>query len=139
MIKSLFHNEDDFYEIERKIVLQSIDELWMRHIDSMSKLRETVAFEWYAQRNPLIVYKEKAFEKFDELIWEIEYKTTKSIFTVQANIEIKQMELNEKNFIVTNNEESLNISQNNNSNPLFAQPQKQIPNWNSQNKQRLRV
>jgi len=31
--------------MERRIVLQSIDELWMRHIDAMSKLREAVAFE----------------------------------------------------------------------------------------------
>ena len=67
-IKTKLQNEEDFYRIERSIVLQSIDELWMRHIDSMSKLRETVAFEWYAQRNPLVVYKEKAFEKARETI-----------------------------------------------------------------------
>jgi preprotein translocase subunit SecA len=36
----------------------------MRHIDGMSKLREEVAFEGYAQRDPLVVYKEKAFQKF---------------------------------------------------------------------------
>jgi preprotein translocase subunit SecA len=44
-VKAKFTQEEDFYEMERNIVLQSIDELWMRHIDSMSKLRETVAFE----------------------------------------------------------------------------------------------
>jgi preprotein translocase subunit SecA len=37
--------EEQFLDIERKIVLQSIDELWMNHIDSMSRLREEVAFE----------------------------------------------------------------------------------------------
>lgn len=136
-LKETFSNDEDFYEIERKIVLQSIDELWMRHIDSMSKLRESVAFEWYAQRNPLIVYKEKAFEKFEELIWEIEYKTTKAIFTVKINIEIKQIEMNENNFIVTTDEESLKInSTSNKSNPLFTNPE----NWNnSWTKNRIRV
>jgi preprotein translocase subunit SecA len=32
-------------DLERRIVLQSIDNLWMRHIDAMSRLREEVAFE----------------------------------------------------------------------------------------------
>ncbi len=136
-IKTNFKNEEDFYEMERRIVLQSIDELWMRHIDSMSKLREAVAFEWYAQKNPLIVYKEKAFYKFEELIWEIEYKTTKAIFSVKTNIEIKQMELNEKAFIVTTDEESLNINQTSNENPLFTQPKAQ--NNTSGEKKKIRV
>lgn len=136
-IKTNFKNEEDFYEMERRIVLQSIDELWMRHIDSMSKLREAVAFEWYAQKNPLIVYKEKAFYKFEELMWEVEYKTTKAIFSVKTNIEIKQMELNEKAFIVTTDEESLNINQTSNANPLFTQPQNQ--NNTSNEKKKIRV
>lgn len=136
-IKTNFKNEEDFYEMERRIVLQSIDELWMRHIDSMSKLREAVAFEWYAQKNPLIVYKEKAFYKFEELIWEVEYKTTKAIFSVKTNIEIKQMELNEKAFVVTTDEESLNITQTSNENPLFAQPKAQ--NNTSGEKKKIRV
>jgi len=138
-LKANFNKEEDFYDIERKVVLQSIDDLWMRHIDSMSKLREAVAFEGYAQRNPLIVYKEKAFEKFEELISEIEYKTTKSIFTVKTNVEIKQMELNEKSFIVTTDEESLNVTPTNNSNPLFAQPQNPGQNNVSGKKSKIRV
>jgi preprotein translocase subunit SecA len=44
-IKLQNFKEDQFFDIERKIVLQSIDELWMNHIDSMSRLREEVAFE----------------------------------------------------------------------------------------------
>lgn len=52
----------------------------MRHIDAMSKLREEVAFEWYSWKNPLVVYKEKAYFKFKDLINEIEFKVVKSIF-----------------------------------------------------------
>jgi hypothetical protein len=62
------------------------------------------------------------------LISEIEYKTTKSIFTVKANVEIKQMELQEKNFIVNLQEENLNISQKSNLNPLFVNPTQNISN-----------
>ena len=99
--------EERFFDLERRIVLDSIDELWMRHIDSMSKLKDAVAFEGYAQRNPLVVYKEKAFEKFDELINEIEFKVVKSIFSirkieapVEQEIQISENQLEEmmKNF-----------------------------------------
>ena len=51
-IKNKAPSTENFYELERRIVLQSIDELWMRHIDAMTRLREEVAFEGYAQRNP---------------------------------------------------------------------------------------
>jgi preprotein translocase subunit SecA len=38
-------DEANFYDFEKRLYLQSIDELWMRHIDEMSHLREEVAFE----------------------------------------------------------------------------------------------
>ncbi len=117
-----FENEEDFYELERRVVLQTIDELWMFHIDSMSKLRESVAFEWYAQRQPLLVYKERAFEKFANLMWEIEFKTTKAMFRAKKNLEIKQIELNEKDLIVTSADDNWQIIQTSNANPLFANP-----------------
>lgn len=98
-LKEKLKSEENFLTLERRIVLQSIDELWMNHIDAMSRLREEVAFEGYAQKNPLIVYKEKAFEKFSNLIHEIEFKTTKALFSIKKNSEIEQIELNERNFI----------------------------------------
>ena len=60
--------EEEFAEFERRLTLASIDELWMNHIDSMAHLREEVAFEGYAQKNPLIIYKERAYDKFVILI-----------------------------------------------------------------------
>ncbi len=92
-IKKKIPNIEDFYNIERRIVLQSIDRLWMRHIDAMSALREEVAFEGYAQRQPLVVYKQKAFEKFENLMHELEYKVVKSVFSINQAIEIEQVNL----------------------------------------------
>jgi len=127
-LKWKFPSEDAFYDLQRRIVLQSIDELWMRHIDSMSKLREAVAFEWYAQRNPLVVYKERAFTKFEELIEEIEYKVTKALFSVKSDVEIKQQEIDETVMVISNTleetQESATIAKKKKKmNPLFAHPQ----------------
>lgn len=100
-------SKDEYKNLEKRIVLSSIDELWMRHIDSMSKLRESVAFEWYAQRQPLTVYKEKAYYKFKELINEIEYKVVKAMFSIKRIDQVEQIDLSKQN-IELNNEEKKN-------------------------------
>jgi preprotein translocase subunit SecA len=86
---------EDFADFERKLTLQSIDELWMQHIDAMAHLREEVAFEGYAQKNPLIVYKERAFDKFVLLLGEIGFKVTKGLMTASPREQIEQIELDE--------------------------------------------
>lgn len=127
--KSLFENVEDFYEIERRVVLASIDELWMNHIDAMSKLREEVAFEWYAQRQPLVVYKEKAFEKFRKLMWELQFRITKAMFSLKQNEAVEEVDMSQvwHEFTPEEQEEllrNLKKSPNNlsNANPLFADP-----------------
>jgi len=140
-IKSENFKEEQFLDIERKIVLQSVDELWMNHIDSMSRLREEVAFEWYAQRNPLVVYKEKAYDKFEVLINNLEFKTTKAIFSIKNNMVIEQMSINDSDimFNAEDIEQTLNALTKEwlqNSNPLFAAP---INHKNINNKSKIRV
>ncbi|MDD3302311.1 MAG: preprotein translocase subunit SecA [Candidatus Gracilibacteria bacterium] len=132
-IKTENFEEEQFYDIERKIVLQSIDELWMNHIDSMSRLREEVAFEGFAQRNPLVVYKEKAFEKFDTLINNLEFKIVKAIYSVKNNIRIEQMNIDDGDIVLNAEdiEKALNnFAKDNNidlnstaGNPLFMGPE----------------
>ncbi len=125
-------NIDDFYDLEKRILLQSIDELWMNHIDSMTKLREEVAFEWYAQKQPLVVYKEKAFIKFGDLMSEIEYKTTKAMFSINQISQVETTQIDESKLNI--NEWEMNQMLENFSeleqqkdnatlaNPLFANP-----------------
>jgi len=113
----------------------------MRHIDSMSKLRESVAFEWYAQKQPLLVYKEKAFEKFRNLINEIDFKTSKWVFAIEQNIVINQIEINEKNIEVNDTDEVL-IKSLNELNPLFnIEPTVKVKQANnfSNSKTKIRV
>jgi preprotein translocase subunit SecA len=72
----------------------------MEHINSMTKLREQVAFEGYAQKQPLVVYKEKAFDKFKNLLSEIEYRVVKSIFSIKPDMIIKQAQIRESDLQV---------------------------------------
>lgn len=71
-------------EYLKSLMLQSIDLLWMQHIDSMTHLREEVAFEGYAQKNPLIVYRERAYERFIRMIDEIEERIVRNFIASNA-------------------------------------------------------
>lgn len=137
-IKKIVKVEDEFYDVERKIVLASIDNLWMRHIDAMSRLREDVAFEWYAQRQPLVVYKQKAFDKFTALMNELEYKVVKSIFSVNKVQEVKQVNINESDISLEKwMKKPVQKALQSNANPLFNNPNNAPKN--SQWKTKIRV
>lgn len=136
-LKEKVINVEAYYTLQRRIVLQSIDNLWMRHINAMSNLREEVAFEWYAQRQPLVVYKEKAYVKFNTLMDELEYKTIKSMFSINESQKIEQVELNIKDMkfsdVSLQDSTSIKNIENEKKNPLFVN--KKENNWNK----RIRV
>lgn len=85
--------EEAFAEFERRLSLATIDELWMQHIDNMAHLREEVAFEGYAQKNPLVVYKERAYEAFVHMISDIEYRVIKGLLTTKPQESIDSVKL----------------------------------------------
>lgn len=124
-------NKEDYYTLQKRIMLSSIDELWMRHINNMTRLREEVAFEWYAQKNPLIVYKEKAFYMFEDLLSELGYKVMKSMFSVQQISQVSAVEIASDNMQINHGETvpdrptkktQTPAASQSNTNPLFAQP-----------------
>ena len=66
-------------QAERIITLRSIDLHWMDHIDDMAHLREQVAFAGYAQRDPLIEYKDQGFQRFQELLAAIDSTIVRTV------------------------------------------------------------
>lgn len=64
----------------RMIYLAMIDKYWIAHIDDMQYLRDKVGLYGYAQQDPLIIYKKEAFEKFEQLMFNIKQETIAIIF-----------------------------------------------------------
>jgi len=69
-------------QAEQVVTLRSIDTHWMDHIDEMSHLREQVAFSGYAQRDPLIEYKDQGFRGFQKLLAAIESAIVRTLLQV---------------------------------------------------------
>ncbi len=74
-------------EIERVILLRSIDEHWMDHIDYMSDLRGSIGLNAYAQRDPVAEYKLVGADAFDAMIAEIRESTVRTVLSVEPRRE----------------------------------------------------
>jgi preprotein translocase subunit SecA len=70
-------------EMEKFVMLSTIDNLWIDHLDSIDDLREGIGLRGYAQRDPLVEYKAEAFGSFERLIGSIDYEIARRIFRVQ--------------------------------------------------------
>jgi len=91
---------DAMREIEKGILLRSIDTLWVEHLDEMDHLRSGIGLRGYAQRDPLIEYKKESFRMFRELLGAVEKQVVYSIFKVGLAGEIAERSLLERQGVV---------------------------------------
>ncbi|MBP1737164.1 MAG: preprotein translocase subunit SecA [Oscillospiraceae bacterium] len=79
-------------EVERVMMLRTVDEYWMEHIDAMTELRQGIGLRAYAQTDPVVAYKHEGYEMFEEMIAAIQDETVRRIFLarVQPQGEVKR-------------------------------------------------
>jgi preprotein translocase subunit SecA len=75
--------EANFRQLERYVMLNTVDSLWKDHLLSMDHLKEGIGLRGYAQQNPLIVYKKEGFEMFQDMISRIQEQTISILFRIQ--------------------------------------------------------
>lgn len=73
-------------QVERWVMLTTIDNLWMDHLDAIDDLREGIGLRGYAQRDPLVEYKNEAFSMFETLMTQIDYEISHRIFRAQVQL-----------------------------------------------------
>lgn len=77
---------DRVEQMERSIMLQSIDKLWQQHITDMDALREGVRLRAQGQRDPLVEYKREAYGIFETLIHNIQFEILNNLFRSTTNL-----------------------------------------------------
>lgn len=68
-------------ELYRQLLLSIISELWVEYLTQMEALRVTIGLEAYAQRDPLVQYKNKAYGLFEELLNNMRMSVVTRMFT----------------------------------------------------------
>lgn len=72
-----------FEQVQKMILLQSIDNHWKMHLAVIDKLKEGIGLRGYAQKDPLIEYKKEAFTTFEKLNSTIKSDAIEKIMRVQ--------------------------------------------------------
>ena len=82
-------------QLEKIIMLQTIDSLWKDHLLNMDHLKEGIGLRGYGQKNPLQEYQKEGFEMFEEMIHQIQVDVVQKLFTVEVAREgvLEEMEV----------------------------------------------
>ena len=78
----------DFSDVERRVLLMTVDRNWIDHIDAMDQLKKGIGLRAYGQVDPIISYKKEGFDMFDEMVERIQ-RTTISVL-LKVRIELRQ-------------------------------------------------
>ena len=74
----------NFGELERVILLRTVDSKWMDHIDAMDALRRGIGLRGYGQRDPVIAYRQEGWEMFEDMVSRIHSETAAVLLKVQV-------------------------------------------------------
>jgi preprotein translocase subunit SecA len=74
-------------EVERYIILQTVDQRWREHLESMDYLREGVHLRAFAQKDPLVEYRGEGHAMFEELGQTIREEVVFTLFHVAVQVE----------------------------------------------------
>ena len=88
--------EKQAMEIEKRILLQSIDINWKLHIQYLEQLRQVIGLRSYGQRDPLVEYKKEAFTLFENLLVKIKNDLIKILINIKIINTSQNSALNEK-------------------------------------------
>lgn len=113
-VQKLF-SDRNFDQFQREIYLSAIDQLWMEHIEKMANLREDVAFEGYNQKQPLLVYQERAYDFFIQMMDEVNYRVVRGLLSATQRTQVQQVAINLDAL------ETPEVSEKANNHPLFRQ------------------
>ena len=70
-------------ELERVVMLRVVDEYWMDNIDAMDDLKQGIGLRAYGQHDPVVEYKNEAYEMFQAMVRAIREETIRRMFLVQ--------------------------------------------------------
>ncbi|MEJ6396549.1 preprotein translocase subunit SecA [Yoonia sp. 208BN28-4] len=85
--------EDTMRNVEKQLVLQTIDAKWREHLLTLEHLRSVVGFRGYAQRDPLNEYKTEGFQLFERLLDSLRTDVTQKLAQIRPMSQEEQQQM----------------------------------------------
>ena len=80
-------DRDRWVQVEKNILLQTLDHHWKEHLATLDALRQVIHLRSYAQKKPIDEYKQEAFLLFERLLVAIREDVTKMLMRAQVQFE----------------------------------------------------
>ena len=132
--KTKAFGKEAMQQVEKQLLLQTIDTKWRERLITQEHLRSVVGFRGYAQRDPLNEYKNEAFQLFERLLNGLRYDVTKQLSIVRPLTDAERKTMiakfldGQKKPKETSKTASSKASKSNSSMPLGAKtPPEQMP------------
>ena len=77
------YGEKLMFEMEKVMLLRSVDRNWMDHIDSMDELKNGIGLRAYGQHNPVVEYRNESYDMFNAMSEAIREQTARLVLTVR--------------------------------------------------------
>ena len=71
-------------QLERYVVLRTIDELWKDHLHELDMLRSGIGLRAYGQKDPLLEYKSESFQLFGDMMTRARKETVSRFFRLEV-------------------------------------------------------
>jgi len=81
------HGEEIWSQVERFVLLRTIDSLWVEHLTEIDDMRRGIGLRGYAQQDPLNEFRKEAFRLYEELSELIRHQVATTIFRVTVRHE----------------------------------------------------
>lgn len=85
--------DDQFREVERVMLLRSIDRKWMMHIDDMDQLKQGIGLQSFGQRDPVQEYKFQGYDMFNEMTDAIASDTVRALMHIRVQEKVEREEV----------------------------------------------
>ena len=88
-----FPTPEHLREVERVVLLKTVDKKWMDHIDDMEQLRQGIGLQAYGQRDPLVEYKMSGYDMFNAMTDSISEETIRILTHIKVEQKVEREEV----------------------------------------------
>lgn len=83
-VDNLIKEGFDFKDLERVVLLKTVDAKWMDHIDAMDALRHGIGLRGYGQRDPVLAYRQEGWDMFEDMVSRIHSETAAVLLKIHV-------------------------------------------------------
>ncbi|MDO4965708.1 MAG: preprotein translocase subunit SecA [Lachnospiraceae bacterium] len=88
-----FPSPEHLREVERVVLLKTVDRKWMDHIDDMEQLKQGIGLQAYGQRDPLVEYKMAGYDMFNAMTDSIAEETVRMLTHIRVEQKVEREEV----------------------------------------------